>query len=213
MGASRHARPRGRPGGGCGHASRTYARALGLLALLAPLAPAPAAAQLRGSLADAPPPSPAPAYRVRPAEGAPAGDGVRRTLERFGGWTLICDERGRRRVCNAAQSIVDGDGRLAFSWSLAATKGGEPVFLVRAPVTGLPSHTVTLAFGEAETVIRLPACDPGLCVGFLPLDAGMVRRIKARGAVAIRYRVRDGAEPVTLTASLDGLGAAIGSIR
>ena len=174
----------------------------------------PAAAQLRSSLADAAPAGYAETgYRVRPVDGAPAGPGVRRAIERFAGWTLICDEMKGRRVCNAVQSIADADGHLAFSWSLAATRGGEPVFLVRAPVTAFPAHTVTLDFEGAETTVRLSACDAHLCVGFLPLDPAIVRQIERRARVGIRYRTADGVDPVAFTASLDGLGAAIGSIR
>ncbi|AWN52658.1 hypothetical protein DK412_14220 [Methylobacterium sp. 17Sr1-1] len=138
---------------------------------------------------------------------------MRRVIETFGGWTLICDEEKRRRICNASQSIVTAAGGLAFSWSLAATKGGEPVFVLRAPVSGFPARTVTLDVAGQETVIRLPNCDAALCVGFLPLDAALVRQIKARAGVTIRYRVREGGDPVAIAASLDGLGAAIGSIR
>ena len=183
--------------------------------VLAMLAPVPAAAQLRGSLAETPTRAlfDESGYRVKPVEGAPAAPGTRRTIERFGAWTLICDEAKGRRVCNASQSIVDADGDLAFSWSLAATSGGEPVFLIRAPVTGFPARTVTLGFGSDETVIRLETCDTRLCLGFLPLGPGIVKRIKERGGVAIRYRTHEGAAPTALTASLDGLGTAIGSIR
>lgn len=188
---------------------------LSAIALSAMLAPVSASAQLRGSLAEAAPLAPfsEPDYRVRPVDGAPAAAGVRRVIERFSGWTLICDEEKRRRVCNASQSIVDADGSLAFSWSLAATRGGEPVFLIRAPVMGFPSRTVTLVFGAEETIIRLDTCDVRLCVGFLPLSPGIVRRIKERGDVGIRYRTREGGPPMALTASLNGLGTAIGSIH
>lgn len=192
-----------------------------LLTALLLLAPMPAAAQLRGSLAEAGAEPAAtgavaplePGYRIRPVAGAPAGPGVRRVIEAFGGWTLICDEEKRRRICNASQSIVTAAGGLAFSWSLAATKGGEPVFVLRAPVSGFPARTVTLDVAGRETVIRLPDCDAALCVGFLPLDAALVRQIKARAGVTIRYRLREGSAPVAIAASLDGLGAAIGSIR
>lgn len=200
-------------------ATRETGRAAGpfllAVALAAMLTPVPAKAQLRGSLAEDAPRAlfSEPGYRVKPVDGAPAAVGVRRVIERFSGWTLICDAEKRRRVCNASQSIVDADGSLAFSWSLAATAGGEAVFLVRAPVTGFPARTVTLAFGPDETVIRLDTCDVRLCLGFLPLGPGIVKRIRERGEVGIRYRTREGAEPVVLTASLDGLGTAIASIR
>ncbi len=62
-------------------------------------------------------------------------------------------------------------------------------------------------------MIRLPNCGAALCVGLLPLDAALVRQIKARAGVTIRDRVREGSDPVAIAASLDGLGAAIGSIR
>ncbi|UHC13879.1 invasion associated locus B family protein [Methylobacterium currus] len=204
-------------------------RSAALVAALLLLIPGSAAAQLRGSLGEAGPEmapvatgsvAPAgrelgqpPGFAIKPVAGAPAKPGVRRVIETFGGWTLICDEERGRRICNASQSIVAAGGHLAFSWSLAATRGGEPVFILRAPVTEFPAHTVTLGFGQSETVIRLPTCDAALCVGFLPLDAAIVRQIKSRAGVTIRYRVREGAAPVTIAASLDGLGAAIGSIR
>jgi len=195
-----------------------------LVALLPPalLAPAPATAQLRGSLGEGRvgeggpepvAPSPAAAFRIRPVDGAPAAPGVRRVIQTFAEWTLICDEARRGRVCNASQSILAPDGTLAFSWSLAATKGGEPVFLVRAPVTRFPSHTVTLGFGPTESVIRLDACDARLCVGFLPLTPDMVGQIRKRGRIPVRYFMAEGTAPVEFAASLDGLGAAISSIR
>ncbi len=179
------------------------------------LAAFPASAQLRGGL-DTPsigavPRAEAP-FHVRPVEGAPAAPGIRRLIQRFGDWTLICDEEKRKRICNASQSIVGPDGDMAFSWSLAATRNGEPVFLIRAPVAEFPAHTVTFDFGEAERVVRLASCDAHLCVGFLPVDPPLAARIKAKAGVAIRYRRREGAEPVTFATSLDGLAASIAGI-
>ena len=162
----------------------------------------------------------APAYRVHPPEGAPPpGDApgdTRRMIQAFGGWTLICDEnlRRRRRVCNASQSIVDGDGVFAFSWSLAATSAGAPVFVVRAPVGAWSAHTVGLAFGTAEeTVIRLESCNASLCLGFLPVDEALRRAIAGRAAVRVRYRRSESAAPVAIATSLDGLAAAIAGIK
>ncbi|WP_162249982.1 invasion associated locus B family protein [Methylobacterium sp. Leaf456] len=178
----------------------------------------PAAAQLRGSLpdgevavTDALPPRAG--FRLKPTEGAPTDSGVRRVIQTFAGWTLICDEAKRTRVCNVSQTILDHDGAFAFSWSLAATSGGEPVFVVRAPVMDFPAHTVTVAVESTETVIRLDRCDARLCLGFLPLDAALVKGIKNRGSAAIRYRIAEGARPVTFTTSLDGLKAAMASLR
>lgn len=195
------------------HAARTLrASAVGLAVVLT--IPGPVAAQLRGQLAEAAPAAfPDAGYRVKAVDGAPAETGVRRVIERFADWTLICDAAKGRHVCNATQSIAAADGRVAFSWSLAATRGGEPVFVVRAPVAAFPARTVTLEFGGAETAMRLPSCDVRLCVGFLPVDPAILKQIRRRGRVGIRYRIADGAVPVEIATSLDGLGAAIGSIR
>jgi invasion protein IalB len=188
---------------------------LGGVLLASLLAASPAAGQLRGGLETSPGEAagatPAP-YHVRPVEGAPPLPGIRRLIQRFCDWTLICDEEKRKRICKASQSIVGPDGELAFSWSLAATRGGEPVFLIRAPVMEFPAHTVILDFGAGERVIRLATCDARLCVGFLPVDPPLAARIKARSEVSIRYRLREGAAPVALTTSLDGLAAAIAGI-
>ncbi|WP_462121179.1 invasion associated locus B family protein [Methylorubrum thiocyanatum] len=177
----------------------------------------PAKSQLRGSFdgeeAETSAPLSVPNFRIKPMEGAPVAAGVRRVIQTFGGWTLICDEFKRGRVCNASQSIVAADGAFAFSWSMAATKGGEPVFVLRAPVAEFSAHTVTLKFGAVETVIRLETCDTRLCIGFLPVDVGIIQRIKAQGVVAVRYRKTEGGAPVEFAASFDGLRAALGSIR
>ena len=179
------------------------------------LSPAQAQAFLRGSLTeDQPVASVAePAYRVKPVDGAPVGPGIRRVLERFLSWTSICDEAKGRRVCNIVQSIAASDGRLAFSWSIAATASGEPVFLVRAPVTDFPAHTVTLDFGGRETVLRLTSCDASLCVGFLPVDSMMIRHIRDRGTVKIHYWTADNLPKVEMTSSLDGLARALISLH
>lgn len=217
---------------------RTVGRHLAVAACLLAILAVPAAAQLRGTLTEGGVPGPvamrgavstddppraqfaAPAYRVHPPEGSPppgeAPGDTRRTIQAFGAWTLICDEnlRRRRRVCNASQSIVDGDGAFAFSWSLAATSEGAPVFVVRAPVGAWSAHTVGLAFGTAEeTVIRLESCNASLCLGFLPVSEAVRRAIAERAAVRIRYRRSDGAAPAAIATSLDGLGTAIASIK
>lgn len=197
-------------------AHRTRALAAGTLMLAAtPALPDSITVALRGPFgaATAAVHSIESSYRVKAVEGGPGTPGVRRTIERFASWTLICDETKGRRVCNATQSIADADGTLAFSWSLAATRGGEPVFLVRAPVMDDPARGVALTFGGTETAIRLGACDARLCVGFLPLDPAMVKQIGRRASAGIRYRSADGADHVAFTAPLDGLGAAIRSIR
>ena len=162
----------------------------------------------------------APAYRVHPPEGAPppgeAPGDTRRMIQAFGTWTLICDEnlRRHRRVCNASQSIVDGDGAFAFSWSLAATSAGAPIFVVRAPVGAWSARTVGLAFGAAEeTVIRLESCNASLCLGFLAVDEALRRAIAARAAVHVRYRRSETAAPVAIATSLDGLAGAIASLK
>lgn len=197
--------------------SRTLGPA-GFAVAAALLGSVPAAAQLRGSLADGdvavtdaiPPPT---AFRIKPTEGAPVEPGVRRVIQTFAGWTLICDEAKRTRVCNVSQTILDADGAFAFSWSLAATSGGEPVFMLRAPVADFPSHTVTVIIDATRSVIRLDRCDARLCLGFLPLDAALVKGIKARANATIRYRTAEGANPVEFTTSLDGVKAAMASLR
>ncbi|SFM78523.1 Invasion associated locus B (IalB) protein [Methylobacterium pseudosasicola] len=176
------------------------------------LSAAQAQSPLRGSLTEELPSAALP-YQVKPVDGAPVSPGIRRVLERFLTWTLICDESKGRQVCNIVQSIAAPDGNLVFSWSIAATASGEPVFVVRAPVTGVPARTVTLNFGGAATVIRLPDCDASLCVGFLPVDPTMMRQIRDKGTVKIHYWKTDGSPRVDISSSLDGLALAIKSLR
>jgi invasion protein IalB len=172
----------------------------GLILAASLLASVPAAAQLRGRLPDGDAAAaPQPDFRIKPAEGASAEPGVRRVIQTFSGWTLICDEAKRTRVCNVSQTILAGDGSLVFSWSLAATSGGEPVFVLRAPVKDAATRTVAITVDATRSVIRL--------------DPRLVRGIRGRATAAIRYGTAEGGPPVAFTTSLDGLKAAMASIR
>lgn len=193
--------------------SRVSGRA-GLILAASLLASAPAAAQLRGRLPDGDAAAaPQPDFRIKPAEGASAEPGIRRVIQTFSGWTLICDEAKRTRVCNVSQTILAGDGSLVFSWSLAATSGGEPVFVLRAPVKDAATRTVAITVDATRSVIRLDRCDAQLCLGFLPLDARLVRGIRSRATAAVHYGTAEGGQPIAFTTSLDGLKAAMASIR
>ncbi|MGU3539530.1 invasion associated locus B family protein [Methylobacterium sp. A54F] len=167
-------------------------------------------------------PEPLPAYRVTAPETAPTeADGrgsVRRLIQPFGPWTLICDEnlRRRRRVCNVSQTIADRAGATVFSWSLAATRAGAAAFILRAPVVGAGRHFVTLTpegGAASELTVELTRCDARQCLGFLDVTPALRGAIAAGRPVAIAYRPHEGAPSRRLPGTLDGLAAALAAIR
>lgn len=161
-----------------------------------------------------------PAYHIKPSDvalppGAKPGQ-IRRMIQPFAGWTLICDEnlKTRTRICNVAQTLVDDAGRMVFSWSLAATRGGAPVLILRAPVAGQVDRTVTLDFGKGalRPHVTLTTCDATLCIGLLSATPDIRKRIATGGDVRITFADRAG-DPVILRTTLDGLATAIASIK
>lgn len=211
-------RARSRKGGAKASAMRAGLGALGLVLLAGA---SPGAPELRGLIEpEAGAPDPAPAYRLKPAdiavpEGAPRGS-VRRLIQPFGPWTLICDEdlRVREKICNVSQTILDSSGAVAFSWSLSATRAGAPAFILRAPVAGTLHPLLTLwiaAAGPRE--IDLARCDARQCLDFLPVTPGLLAAIRAGAAVEVAYRADPAAAPVRLSTTLDGLAGALAAIR
>lgn len=156
-------------------------------------------------------------FRVKPNEMAPAGPPgeVRRVVQPFGTWTLICDEdlKARRKVCNVSQVLVDGAGQPAFNWSLAATKGGAPVIILRAPSGGLAARHVTIAFrpGEPPAEYDLPACDAQTCLGFVTVSPALQKTLRQGGTAEISL-MHEGRFH-TLDAPMKDLATALAAVR
>lgn len=170
-------------------------------------------------------PEPGPVYSVRRSEVAvppdvPLGQ-YRRIIRPFKNWTLICDEnlRARRRVCNITQTIVDQTGAAAFSWSLAGSDGGTPVFILRAPAAVGPGQPITLAFGDGSPpiLVKTNGCDASVCVAIQQIGPRLRSYIAKGAVVQISFPVMDtpaSAAPALmgLYAPLDGLAKAIEAI-
>lgn len=154
--------------------------------------------------------------RPKPSEVGPgsAPGTVRRTIQPFGDWTLVCDEdlKRKQRVCNVSQSFVDAAGATAFSWSLAATRGGAPVMILRAPNVGGDPRRVTVSVDGAprQAEVALATCDAATCLGFLPLGREMAQRLQDGAASAAIGLGKDGG---TITAPLSNLPAALAALR
>ena len=157
-------------------------------------------------------------YRVKLSDiaipdGATLGQ-VRRTIQPFPNWTLICDEnlKARTKVCNVTQTFVDAGGATAFSWSLAATEGGKPLFILRAPASIGPDGAVVIEPASGQPLAAsVEACDTVICIATLPLGPVLTAEIARREPVKISYDVAGGA--VVLSAPLNGLAKAIAAIE
>jgi invasion protein IalB len=155
-------------------------------------------------------------FRVRLTDiaipaGASLGE-VRRTIQPFPNWTLICDEnlKARTKVCNVTQSFVDAAGATAFSWSLAATEGGKPLFILRAPASVGPDGTISVKPASGKPLAAaVQACDAAICIATLPFGRALGDEITRGEPVTISY---DAGRPVALSAPLNGLAKAIAAI-
>lgn len=155
-------------------------------------------------------------YRVKLTDiaipdGASVGE-VRRTFQPFPNWTLICDEnlKARTKICNVTQTFVDAAGTTIFSWSLAATEGGKPVFILRAPASLGPNGSIAIQPVAAKPLAaKVQGCDARTCVAMLPLGPTLSQEIERSNLVTISY---DADGPVSLSAPLNGLAKAIAAI-
>jgi invasion protein IalB len=159
-------------------------------------------------------------YRIRPSEVVVPPDlklgDYQRTIRPFENWTLICDEnlKVRQRVCNVTQIIEDQAGQIAFSWSLAATKGGNPYMILRTAPVAKSDGLVSLSFdGQKEPVqIKLDGCSKAVCVGMLPVGPMMREQISKNAAPTVSYPTTDG-RTISVTATLKGLSTAVKAIK
>jgi len=180
------------------------------LACLILLGGAPAAGQEPSS----------PVYRIKasevvvPAE-VPTGQ-YQRIIRPFENWTLICDEnlKERKKVCNITQVIEDQAGKSVFSWSLAATEGGKPYFLLRAPPDMPSDGKVSLYFdGRQNPVdVSLQGCNETVCVGVVPVGPILRGQIANAANPRISFPTVSG-ETITVTTSLAGLDKALAAIN
>lgn len=146
----------------------------------------------------------------------------RRTIRPFGNWTLICDEnlKQKHRVCNVTQSIVDRSGAVVFSWSLAATREGKPIMILRANRSVGAGKPIQIGFvdGKGTLVAKTSDCDARICMALLPVDAYLRKRIDSGALAQITYSVAvgssDGQRPVEVffNAPLHDLAAALAAI-
>ncbi|OBQ73616.1 invasion associated locus B family protein [Mesorhizobium erdmanii] len=159
-------------------------------------------------------------YRIKPSDvvlppGVKLGT-YQRTIRPFENWTLICDEnlKARKKVCNVSQVIEDGAGKMAFSWSLAATQDGKPYMILRTAPNARSDGAVSLKFdGRDQPVdVHLNGCNEMVCVGMLPVGPLMRQQIAQKATPAISYPTVDG-QTVTVTATLKGLSEALAPIK
>ncbi|MGO4566492.1 invasion associated locus B family protein [Rhizobium sp. 2YAF20] len=159
-------------------------------------------------------------YRIKPSEVVVPPDlklgDYQRTIRPFENWTLICDEnlKVRQRVCNVTQIIENQAGQVAFSWSLAATKAGNPYMILRTAPVARSDSPISLTFeGRKEPLqIQLDGCSNAVCIGMLPVGAIMREQISKNATPTISYPTTDG-KTVSVTATLKGLSTAVKAIK
>ncbi|WP_235901899.1 invasion associated locus B family protein [Ochrobactrum quorumnocens] len=158
-------------------------------------------------------------YFLKPSEvalpkGAQWGE-IRRSIQPFENWTLICDENLKRKekTCNVSQIITDQAGVAIFSWSLAATKNGEPFLLLRVPPLVEKQQALKVSFpGRAKPVVLdYKGCDDKICLAMLPVGPITREHIDRESDVTIGFS--QNRQPVEIVVPLKGLKAALNAIH
>jgi invasion protein IalB len=140
----------------------------------------------------------------------------RRTIQPFENWELRCDEnlKAKKKICNITQTILDGEGQVAFSWSLAATRGGKPMMILRARPGLGAEKPINLSFSTRKepVIIATNACDANVCVAYLPVGPVLREQIAKEANVQVSYS-DTGETTLVFEAPLKGLSAALAAIK
>lgn len=161
-----------------------------------------------------------PPYGIRSSE-VDVPEGVemgqyQRVIRPFENWILICDENlaEHEKVCNVTQTIEDQNGTMAFSWSLAATRQGDPYMILRTAPGAKSDGLISLAFkGRDEPVdVRIDGCNRKVCVGMVPVGPVLRERIKGKASPTISYQTANGAT-IEIKTTLEGLSRALDAIE
>ncbi len=158
-------------------------------------------------------------YFLKPSDvalpkGAQWGE-IRRTIQPFEDWTLICDENLKRKqkTCNVSQIITDQAGVAIFSWSLAATRNGEPFLLLRVPPAVEKREALKISFpGRPKPVVLdYKGCDDSICLAMLPVGPITREHIDKESVVTIGFS--QNRQPIEIIVPLKGLKAALNAIN
>jgi len=160
-----------------------------------------------------------PGHFIKPSDvKIPAGTEwgqIKRTIQPFENWTLICDEnlKLKQRTCNASQIIVDQSGNQIFSWSLAATQDGKPFMLLRVKPSINRKIPISVWFPDRQAPIQVSytGCDNVVCLGVMPV--GPVTRANINKGSDLKFTFQNEANTkVEIIAPLKGLKDAINAI-
>lgn len=141
---------------------------------------------------------------------------IKRTIQPFENWTLICDEnlKLKEKTCNVSQIVLDRSGSQIFSWSLAATKSGEPFMLLRVPSTVDQKAPIAVSFpGRSKPVmLSYKGCDNNVCLAMLPVGPITREHIDRDSNVTIAFSsVEKGLTEIIVP--LKGLKIALNAIK
>lgn len=162
----------------------------------------------------------APQYFIRPSD-VQIPDGLdwgqyRRTVQPFKNWTLICDENLKKmeKICNISQIIVDRSNMQVFSWSLAATKDGTPLMILRTPAETDQKIPLRVLFPgrEKPVLVDFKGCDESVCVAIMPVGPITREHIGKSSEVTFIYALEVG-QQVKLSVPLQGISSALGAIN
>lgn len=161
-----------------------------------------------------------PQYTVKHSEivlpdDVPLGQ-YRRVTQPFPNWTLICDENlvRQEKVCNISQTILDGQGGSAFSWSLAAAEDGRPFFILRVPSMVGKGGVIQMKLPDngADVFVPVEGCNANVCVAYQQVGPRLRLAVEKGDMIGISYAGGSPERTISFVAPLEGLDAALSAI-
>lgn len=133
--------------------------------------------------------------------------------QKFGDWTVGCEQVESGQLCNISQSIRNKENNQPVVVAIARPPQGEAQFLVRVPLGVILTEGLAIKVDDGPGA-RIPyiQCLPNGCQTIVPVEAETITRMKSGNILGISF-VAPGGGVITAPLSLKGFTAGFDSLK
>lgn len=145
---------------------------------------------------------------------AEAGD-ILRTTRMFPNWNLNCEvllSQGKH-LCAVELRSVDTKGQQILSWSIALSKGGDPIMILRIPADADRSYGLRMSIGAFTTILtpQPSDCSASECRMIAPFETPLRTLMVSQERVT--FALSRAGETLKIEAPLTGMADALAAAR
>lgn len=138
--------------------------------------------------------------------------------QKFGDWTITCDDEAGKSVCHLDQAIVDNNSKqtvLQIGVGFMPGRDGvtQPKMVIIAPLGIILPQGLTVQIDETPGAqVPLLHCLPAGCRTVINLDDATIAKFKAGNKAKITFVALNG-QPVSVPVSLSGFTAGFDALK